>query len=455
MQPSRRTKLIIIVSSSLFALFVAAVLFIRFVVARIDGGLSAAIADARAAGVPWTASDLKAPKESSGANNAAMLIWAVADGRAKTKAYLEKENRLLAALYANDYSLMKQALKDLSQDLKDAHTAASKSECTFDRDWDYDPWLPSGPYLVIRRFVMALCASAEVHGYDGDCEEAIAELQTANRLNSFLLSEPTTSAFYRYYYNDFEITYSIEILATAWANSRQKLEMLLKFSEENDKVPEVSRLVIDETFSVVSATRNMSAAAFIGLMYTSKKGRFPKYLKNPPKDIVRDGAPRSVLIRSMLRCHFLEWTKIAKWCQSHRDPLDQCIYIYGESKNEAKKPFAHLINRVVLPKLDAYLMEAVYIQTMRRVRVQFIKSLIFHQEHGRFPNCPDEAGPALLDPFTGEALRQDLDNHVYRVYSVGPDRHDDLGKRTSDLPPSAKTGWDIPLIYPRPMRNVK
>jgi hypothetical protein len=398
--------------------------------------LPAALAKAERMGLPMHAMDLDPNPPVDESDNAAPTIRAfTAEARASGRFDLD------VPLKKGDLAAVEAGLARYDRLLTLAHDAASKPGVDFKRDWDLGPALLLPELADMKVAVKALCARAQVRASKNDMDGAISDLRDALVLSDHAGSDPILIGLLVKIACRAIAYKSVQHVAAQWANEPAHLELLERLLREPRSPLDFRKSLHGEVFMGVAFLRNYNVMGG-EKMLTSNGGDLPKI---DPRRLRRDGVPGAVKPRAYLARHLQGWTSV--WDKINGDPraAGKVLDEMGR-RTEAQRAKSYALAAILNPVFSQAGTTIVKSRADEATTLALVRALKRRGETGGWPSKLTE-----IDPFDGKPLRirAQKDGSV-RVYSVGEDGHDDLGKDRSEVknPSMVAGGWDVVASYP-------
>jgi hypothetical protein len=420
-------------------------------IAQAAAQLDQAIADAKAAGLPWTAADMAPKPPVKDSDNAAPLL-----GRCKE--LIEREPVVIQGLKDlekpqtyNDVQGMRAAITELKPLLSVARAAADKPRCDFHRDWDEGPWLTFPEEVSAKHIARLLSAEAVCEAADGDESGALKDLDRVFAMGRHVGSDPILIGMLVDLACDAIVARAAERVAEQWHSEPERLErlraMLVRCGE-----PDIRYALKGESYMGVALLRNVHSLRQFNAIAKGGSGdpgdNESNYEAMKPKAFVRSGAPDTFFGRVMLCRNLQVWTRFKHESGQTTDPMKVSKILGDLSEQESHMGWSHLANQILLPVFSQAGSAVVRERATRVCTAGLAAVLAYKARHGRYPKTLAEAGVTDLDPFDGKPLKLRIDGDGCRVYSVGPDGMDDGGVRREDLKNASDKGWDVVASYP-------
>lgn len=425
-----RSRLLVIVFASL-ALLAAVALAIVVAVRPgelFNRDLPKAIADYRAAGLPWTQSDLKLPSLLPGENG-----WDDLKEHAKrmsrtSRAQLrQKVDRLLDK---RDIAGAQEVLSSFSKETAAARMASAKKGFRVHPDWGYGIWLEHDSQ--VEMFVLLLCLNSKLAALKGDFHGAQRLLTDAGNLSALGRQEAHLIGLLRHIVSETMIIDSALYVAYEMAKAKADLGAMAPFFERSvgfDLLPTVLR---GEAYLDLSTIRNMPRQREL----IAGRDKLDEEVAEEVERRILEGSPakedvtESVVVNKMLTAYLKQCVERAAIVREL--PLDP---ISASSKYDAlleaqedQMLLSGLTASIFASPLSGPAKAIVRQEARRRAHQSLFKVLSYRSKHGRWPKDLKGAGGENEDPFDRNApMRSRFESNEIVVYSVGPNMRDDRG----------------------------
>jgi hypothetical protein len=425
-------KLIVVFAVPL--LFVAALLQMskRFVdVLDGDSNLEALVAQAKAAGYPFEASEL-AVHGVPDSNNGYIPL---------KQLFLNKQNPLPKdTREVTDYWLLGKRELDpnVAELIRRAKVVAAKTQFDAKRDYDQSYNLQFPEYSYYKSVTNALAYDAVHRARHGDDEGAARSLELA-RNAALQLSEDLPyigalvnvscqSIFYR----------AVGNVAHEMRGRPASLKKLLPLIEAEIPVTPLGSTLHLEFYGALSMLRNYSGAEMLR-MYDI--GAMDSVEEAESKPLVRGGLPKSAVNRSIL-------TKVIQRYLEY-----ESIYKTEPDRRQAVEKMALVADRAYLTVSDGLVRTLA--PSYGQADIAYRKPLVF-REFARWaieiaiahPNGYPETLPSRPDPAFGGTLQYRKFGPYYTLYSTGLDKVDNGGQYADVGKSNPEKGDDFGVYFP-------
>jgi hypothetical protein len=415
-----------------------------------DAELDRAIADAKAAGLPWVAEDMNPKPPVKDEENAAPFITRALKLRTQSGSIKSALSKFKQAQTDFDEPGKADSLKELGPMMAMARQAGDQPRCDFKRDWDQGAWLLLPEFAVEKDLCKLLSAQAVIEAKAGQTANALKDLRRAVRIGEHGGSEPILIGAMVGIACDAIALRGAEQIAEAWHGDAGRLSVLRKALSDLGPEPDFMYALRGEVYMGISVNRNLRGIRDLVALNSLADGgdsseKYPK-----PDKLVRDGKPQTVFGRIFLCRHLQMWTRVWKDPGLTNDPLAIGKKLDEIQAKEEQAGWSHLLNRILMPVFTQAGQAVVKMHATRSVGRGLVAALEFKARQGAYPKSLAEAGFEELDPFSGKPLGLIVDGDKCRVYSVGPDRKDNHGLRQSERPTgiNASDDYDVVASYP-------
>lgn len=393
-----------------------------------------AVADYRAAGLPWEASDIMAPVADH--ENAAIELnraWKLMED----DKFAHASSRLKTAANSGDRDKTAQILREVDPLLDILTKATKKPKLDYKRDWDkgFDLELPE--YLLTKEGVKQLAHRAVFRAQSKDVDGALADLTTMNRLANLQPHEPAL------------IPLMVGLACNAiYLNTAGKVAYALRNDSAGLKRLEetVTNLSFDHNFR-----RAIRTDAYLGITFVRNAPAGvifdPDEFMNSypdPKELVRTGVPRGAVKQAYLVRYIEAHLFIQKVLnRSDLTPMEKAHEIdqYVVEIGHPVPQMSEFGNYILLGTVSQPVVASERAPTQKQLTLALIRSVEFHLRHGRYPNDLSEIGASsITDPFGHGAMIKEAGG-VFFIYTPGLNQLDDGAQQDDWIVQSPPKPW--------------
>lgn len=384
----------------------------------------------RQAGIPTEISYLESFSNIPSTQNAAP-IYAKAIGVLARSKSLQEAQRALQKSFAIDQTsekseMLADNLRQLQPLFSLLRSAVQRPRYSSQRNWQAGAAMTFPDLAQMRTFTKDLVSLAEFQSLDGRPQLALATLRDAFLLAAHVGQEPIVI-------NEL-VRVACEAIAQAeldrlLARHNRDNRFLLEAKRLIDNLPDLPdlRLLMTSEFILMRQTiREAGSAANIerafdsGNTRTSFGDRFwrlPGLKDAMEADLVHNFR---VLISRLPK-------DARRWDQAEFSTRRLAAFL------EANVSPVNLVSREVISVYPEVFAAIGRMQAKRRIALTAIAVYQLRNEAGRLPSALPNLGSGSIDPFTGRPLKYVLlPKGGFRLYSVGRDRTDDLGRKRND-----------------------
>lgn len=390
------------------------------------------VAEYRAAGLPWVATDIAPPVPDS--ENAAKPLTAALE--ALNHAALQKAraswNKDAAAAR---FDVLAKSLKPFEKALNLSHAVRPFAKADFGWNLDKGANVEYHELSAIRSLVIALCFRAEVHFGQGRPEEAVKDWTAAMHLVKITSLQPgmlpalVAVAQYKF---------AVRSLCRAESLSSTPLPAAARGLLDAQVPVDLDRTFRGELYSTIATCRNLQNVNLASMMGPAGPSLVPD------SQLLRDGLPAGTTQRAFLVAALDYWQDFFKLKKAAGNDL-VAFRKSVEAKNaeiESSRSLSNFLLKVIVPVYPEAIDAATSAHADRAMAQTYIRALDYRRQHGRLPADPADLGEMPDDPFSGEPIIYKARSNGFIVYSVGRNGRDDNGKRGQD--------GDLVIEYPMP-----
>jgi hypothetical protein len=397
------------------------------------------------AGLPVYAADIK--KTPPPAEQNAAQLYRTLTPMVKSDPAFQKEDRVLAPLYGRrvptheEMEAGRKVLARRKDTFKLIHSAVSRPECDYQRDWAQGPNLRLPEYATMRAGMRWLSSESALLLLDGKPIDAVNNLALGFRIGRHVSNDPII------------IAYLVGIATDLITLSG--LEKVLYVAGERPGVAEAVSAAIEKSWKPNSLAHAMGgetvmATVSLELLRESSPSEFRKEYGS----LEGDKNPRYV--PGPARWHPWIDDNGAFMLEATRKATQACELPYPDAHRKAVELDAFVqdgikkhnmsIADLILPSLSALFPRRAFIQSRMDIVRAAAKLIAWKRDHGSFPDRLEQAvSPVPSDPFDLKPLRYRREGNGFVVYSVGETGKFDGG--TVAVKPDAKESL---FRYPRP-----
>ena len=400
------------------------------------GELPAAVAEYRAKGLPFVASDLFPTPVPKGENAVPAIRAAIAA--------LPKNTNDLAKAQREPEENADATLARYTKPLALAAAARNRERVDFGRDWDLGPNVLFPEYAGLKSLAKAAALRAARLARKGDDDDALRDLSLVRRLGFWVGGEPTLiGLLVRLAIEAIALNAAERCLVTA-VKAPARIARYEAWLRDAPAPPSFGDALRGEMFLGVATVRNLDLLGGVDAF-----GRLPDGdgVEPPPLDparLRRSGVPEGTKERAFLMRHLRYWTRAFDETDGLKASPEKIGAQLDRSYKalEEKKGLSYVLLRILVPVFSQAGTAVVNLSAKRAVEAGFAEALGVHARTGRWP-----ASVSGVDPFTGGPLHVRSGKN-FRVWSVGRDRKDDGGILRREAPKKSGATFDEVAAYP-------
>lgn len=416
--------------------------------------LEDAIAKARAAGIPLSASDLvrEIPPEQ---NAAPILKRAFAAMDKLTKADIDALQPPNSPQAISDPKLLlnpaaRAAIRKAQPALNLLEEASKLPHCSFDHDPDHGPLELYPEWGSMKKLCRYAAFSAYLHAADGDVAAALRDLRIGASTSRFLAEEGSLLGT--------NVAGACERIVLDWTVKCMGATRL--DADRQGALRQYVALLESQPVPAYDVVRGMKAAAYERIVIARN---MTHYLAHPdghvelPAMLPKGQLPKIEKDRATLAAVLKAWTPPIEKLNKAGDDLDAIRAAIDElDQADVDAPFKDTwINLILIdPPYTTFSDYVVGVTARRRCTLGLAKALVFRAATGGYPESLDQFAPDLTDPFSKQPIRYLRTKRGIRVYSVGPDKVDDSGQTEAEREkPNGETfarTYDLVAAYEPP-----
>lgn len=413
--------------------------------------LDAVYAESRRLGLPLEESDMLPNPPVPDGDNASPLID-------ESIALLKEANQVRPRVSDMDamarkgqFGELHAALARFRKPIEMALAASARPKYWKPRDFGLGPSLLFPDFAEVKNLVKLLVADAADSARRRELKIALARLDAARRIGSFLGSEPTLIGMLVSIACDAISTRGYEALLTTFGQDVQALLEIGHSLEAAPTSPNFANALKGEVFLSLSLFRNWRAFGGLRLLSGDANAALPEF---DPKRLKRSGLPDETEPRAFLMRSLEFWNRVWQWPEFRASPVMLGKRLDDEAlKIDKQADPSYRALRLLLPVFAQAGQACLKLECDRAAMRGLAKALEFRAAHRRWPhNAQELAGP--IDPADGQPVRVRSGADGIRVYSVGPDGEDDGGTTQYEAkrrkPDASK--FDIVAFYPASLR---
>jgi len=415
--------------------------------------LPRAMADAKVAGVPLTADELRPKNKVDKADNAATGFRTVLPEFDKDGSKHE-----LAGLFdqlMSEKTTFDSAQRQISYDrglLVQLRDISNKKVLDLGKDWDLGPEVLFPEFSQAKSAVKVLCASALIDSHEGRFADAANEMVAAKKLGSLCASEPCLISLLVQIAIDAIVYRTAENCLADASHSPAGMQVVRERVLSQEPYYDMRQAMKGEAYLGVSVSRNLDVFGIKRIAGDSNTELPPI----DPKNLRRKGTPPGMMEKAYMTRALQFWTGCFRYMDSHKgDNKGLTEYMDRESvKLQSSKGISKALNMVLMPVFAQTGLVSLKGVADQRCKLALSSALEWRRAHGRFPDSLKEIGIALKDPFDGEPLRYrgDNTNGACRVWSIGQNGRDDDGVAMAEAQRGHTQDVDVVAAYP-PVRS--
>ncbi len=377
-----------------------------------------AVADYRAAGLPWEASEIMTPVADH--ENAAIELNRAWELMADEK-LAHASQRLQTAINSGDRAKTVHILREVDPLLDILTKASKKPKLDYKRDWDKGFDLEFPEYTLAKEGVKQLSYRAIFRAQNQDLDGALSDLTTMNRLANLQPHEPALIPLLVGIACNAIYLRTAEKVAYAIRKDRaglKRLEETVTNLSFNHDFKEAMRA---EAFLGVAFVRNAPA----GVIFDPDE--FMNSYSNP-QELVRSGVPQGAVKRAYLVRHIqaqLFFQEVLS--RSDLTPREKAhkIDLYFEKIGKPIPQMSQFGNYIIIPTVGQSAVALERTATQKQLTLALIRSVDFHRQHGRYPKDLGEiSATSITDPFGHGAMIKEAGG-VFFIYTAGLNQQDD------------------------------
>lgn len=398
----------------------------------------------RAAGMPWEAKDLGqgpvAPER-----NAAILFQET--GKQLAKLHPDQDATSIRKLIeVGSFGAAAKQLSSYAAALDILDTASSRPEIVYDWDWDLGMALQMPELTDTKRYVRLVCLEAQLDAANHAPDKTIRDLAIAWRLSILIGREPGMLAMLSQVGCENIVLDACQRCAATMKDDVASLAEIESITNVPNALPNFGRALRGEAYFILAGIRNPSVIE--KAMESSGKADPTQGIDRAT--LVRSGLPRDIKDRALAALFFQIWTDVKAAIDSYPDdPQGLGAATVRISDKWSKKSLMGQIGVVALPAFSQAGKAVAELKATRAVTFALIEAMRLKARIGRWPTRAEDIPGKWIDPFTGDPLKIKETPESFRVYSVGPNLHDDGGIRKSEiLGDLSKANYDIVASYP-------
>lgn len=339
-----------------------------------------------------------------------------------------------------DFARAEQLSPKLEPVLSLARQAAAKPAFLSDRDYDsiIDDSFPM--LAQSRSLVKTLCFQAMLDCHQNRMKDGLENLSAALALSKHAGREPSVISLLVQVATHAIVLRAAERIASEHRTNEEFLGRLSSILEP----PSLNLLkhLRAEAYEGTTMIRNLDRLDGLDPFATVSGGR-PK-LKPGAKPLLRKGLPNGLTERASLARHLAIWNDVFEHAQKNSDPLTFSAWMESKFlKLQDRKGKSYDLVKDSFASFEQLGVSVAKSRAIQETTVAFIKVLQFKSKSGVFPKDLAEAGFTELDPFTKKSYKMVVDGENVRVYSVGPNKKDELGQNGAATTKGAPSFDDV------------
>ncbi len=392
--------------------------------------LDVQLAKAKELGVATEASDLNSneiPLDQDASVELLEIFNGVQEQRASVTAArnrIDQDSKIRPELRSQ--ALSNEIMVSHAKLLDAADQAVKKPGFHMAREWNRGPWLPLPEYSGFMRIGRMYGFRAGWNFRTGDWKGGIRDLKALAVWRDYSNQEPLLMSMIVGYAIDVIWLRAIENAISVSIDNPNRLNELEQILSENRFKPDIK--LAFQTTPIVAATcaRNIRPMQQFRLLFL---GRTRFDFQREPKQLVTSGIPGSVLGRNMLKSFLEFWNEQQEFMDLNSDPLVVLSHLESERKKAtAEKSLSADFIRAMTASIEQVNLSALRHEATLRSAEGLLAVNQFNQKHNRMPVSLAEASFKQLDPYTNQPMKLIVHHDSIKVYCVGPNLKDDLGK---------------------------
>jgi hypothetical protein len=242
----------------------------------------------------------------------------------------------------------------------------------------------------------------------------------------------------------------IRLVVDEWAGDEQRLEQLERTVIESGRPFDPIQALRGEFYTSLATFRNFALLGGLRGLGEWLDGETPVIDRSKVR---RDGKVQGLFARASMTTTASAWNQVFRSMESEPKPyrgfgahLDKQMEMY-ESRFRASEIMPQIMTPLFSRANDALLNADV----QQDLAVALVRCMKFRAKHNRWPTDWAEVGASAQDPFApGSPIRTRFEADAVCIWSVGPDRVDDGGKRKKSGSDRFDTAFNWPPQFSPP-----
>jgi hypothetical protein len=382
--------------------------------------LPAALAEAKAAGVPLEPEDLHldVPDEDNAAPGYRLAIAKLKVIGSTTQMQKDLEK---AAYSRQSYDRMTadRAVSSLKLAVASAISATKKPRLSFERNWREGGWMMLPEYAPIKTLAKLMLAEARYADSKGDVGRALELAGAVDQMPGHLQQEPILISYLVGLAIEMISNRTYEILLSSHVGNPAILQKILTQIDKRPPVPQFRNALGGEVLMSRFTLHKLKSFSEL----TALASGAPAPSSPAPPGLTFTETQKNAFETNVMRT----WAKFYKEVASTKDPrtLGRKFDDYVNSI-DSKDP-TQQYNAVVFPIFSQAADAQTRLDIGRKMILFKAKILVFKAQHGRYPRKLEEVGKPPIDPFSGKPLVYQVTPTGFLLYSFGIDGKDNGG----------------------------
>ncbi len=435
-------------SALVFLVFVGSIIWRHTDIGDAQATYDDNLANYRKSGMPWTAEALAPKPPVEDKENAAIPTWHSMQKASKIRTFERDCKQVYSLATSLKIKEAKKQIELLRAFVDDAREIAEKPKFDFRHDWDLGPSIRFDECRHLKHCSYLLAVSAVISASNGETRNALNDIARLNRLSDHAGMSPCLVSLLVRISIHLMRTRVIEILCNIWRDDAERLNSLLKITNESMRPFDFKYYVRGEAYLGLATMRNIDRTKNIEAFLLANPENPTKAIRVP--FVVRSGEPKGWKVKIMMSRFYQSWSYFAKLAKEINEPIGLSRKMDQYVESPQSKRLSYVWTSIVLPVFSAagtsiVRAEASYATVRALTKIQLYRAKI-----GRYPKTLAEARISEIDPFTTRPLLYRAVADGCRVYSVGEDLKDNGGKRRHEVKGviKNKAGYDIVASYP-------